>query len=499
MAAAVANSPNISRSPDLGGDRCGGGSGVGCGIGSGHLGRMAPSPDAESNGEGWPPLRCTPSLRAPQGPLVEFLTSGYGYDSRSVAAALALGNEHFEKRELTRAINYYGAAYEIGRLHFDYKPLMHDLVLRRVICFSLAGDFQQAMKESELALQVMPNSAPALLYQGLLHSKMGQADEANAKFQGAVAVARGLRDTVDALVALLMLAQGHNDRCIQICTHTLQRCPQHTLTLLVRGDAYKFHASGYFARQAADDYTALLQVDSSLEDLLGERPSMALHTRFDELLLRFEPRVSKDGPRPYEEYPLCLMSRKHRPFLVASYVLVAVAKLKASVRSTQLVQDVSKRNAELLQARASAERKVRQLVEAQQKLATSDVSPQSEVWGPADPASRVRRYRRYWMEKPLGFPRRSESSDSLPAAGAGAQGRSLSPGIDERGLSSMTSEAQGWRHAEASSGEPLASRLAHLQQAWSRPTSAAQSPRVPAEEAPALLYTSAGSNCDPQG
>jgi len=380
----------------------------------------APTADARTllalhQQQDFPPLRCTPSLQAPQGPLVDFLTGGYGYDDQSVAAAVQQGNAHFEKRELPKALDYFGAAYEIGRLHFDYKPLMHDLVVRRILCFSMMGDLQQALHEHELALRVVPHSATALLLAGMIYSKLGDADNANQSFQRAVAQCRELRDLIDCVVATFMLAQGHCDRAIQICSQVLTRQPKYAFALLVRGDAYKFHASGYFARQAADDYTALLEIDPSLQALSGERITQQQHSRIDELVLCFHPRLKAEGPRSYDQYPMCAVYRKRRPFLVVAFVLFATAKLKTCVRSTQLVQNVQQRNEELLQARAAAERKVRQLADTQQRLASVESSSFCEVWGPADPDHvHVRKYRRYWMERPLGFPKRELGKDDSP-------------------------------------------------------------------------------------
>lgn len=409
LGSVVPNPPNVERSPALVVENGGGIVGA---VGAVER-RHDPSlpvqewPLVKPSQQSWPPLRCTPSLQAPQGPLIDFLTSGHGYDDQSVAVAVQRANEHFAKRELARAIDFFGAAYEIGRLHFDYKPLMHDLVMRRVICYSMLGDLQKSLEETDLALRVVPHSATALLYRGLLHSKLGAADEANENFHLAVAQCRELRDHIDCIVAFFMLAQGHCDRAIQVCSQVLARKPQFPFALLVRGDAYKFHASGYFARQAADDYTLLLESDIGLQPLIGDRITLQQHARFDELLLRFHPRLEREGPRTYAEYPMCALYRKRRPFLVTALVLLAAAKLKTCVRSTQLVRNVQRRNEELLQARAEAERKVRQLVETQQKLAVLESSSFSEVWGPADPEHvHVRKYRRYWMERPLGFPKR---------------------------------------------------------------------------------------------
>lgn len=437
--------------------------------------------------EEWPPLRCTPSLQAPQGPLVDFLTSGYGYDDQSVATAVRLGNDHFARRELGKAIDYFGAAYEIGRLHFDYKPLMHDLILRRVICYSMQGDLHKALSETDLALRVVPHSAVVLMYRGLLHGKLGDANAANRNFQLAVAQCRELRDFIDCVIALFMHSQGHCDRAIQICQQVLKRQPRYPFALLVRGDAYKFHASGYFVRQAADDYTMLLEINRSLQPLIGDLMTRKQHTRFDEMILTFHPRLQHEGPRPYEEYPMCAEYRKRRPFLVVAFVLFATAKLKTCVRSSQLVRNVEKRNEELLTARSIAERKVRQLVETQQRLAAVESSSYAEVWGPADPDHvRSKKYRRYWMERPLGFPRRHEEPEPLMLPQEPIQYEEVPSPTWVPSPRWVPAAPQSHRNFEA----PM-SMASDRESCWSMadPQSPAPRPRLPAEECPALLFS----------
>lgn len=355
-----------------------------------------------------PALRYATALQVPHSVLVGFLSAGYGFDDSSVAEAVRQANEHFAGREVTKALDVYGAAYELGRLNYDYRPLLHDLLLRRVLCYSMLGRFQEGLHECKMALKIIPNAATGLLLQGLLHSKLHEVDEANEAFQWAVMQNRELRDIIDCLIALFMMGQGENDRAIQICGRVLERSG-HPFARLVRGDAYKFHASGYFTDKAMADYAAVLDFDMGAQSLMGECFTQEQHARADELLLRFHPRLLAEGPRRYEKYPLY---GQRQPFLVVALVLFAVGKLKAWVRSTKLVKDVQMQREELLRQRAAAEHRMLKLFEAQQKVATYESHP--EVWGPAQPLPRVRKYRRYWMERPLDFPRRERD-----AGGAG--------------------------------------------------------------------------------
>jgi len=349
-------------------------------------------------------LRSVPSLQLPQSLLVDFLANGHGYDNASVAAAVGEGNLLFEQRELRRAIDFYGVAYELGRLHLVYLPLMHDLVLRRAVCLSMLGDLKRAIYEAELAQQILPHVPSAYLICGIIHSKLGSADEANHAFQMAVVHCSLLRDVVECVIALFLQARGQYDRAIQICTQVLERSPRHLFGLLARGDSYHFHPSGYFVKKAAKDYAAILEEDESLRPFIG--PQFILdrkhHTRIDELLLRLHPWLAGEAPRAYEMYPNL---GKRCAFFSTSFKLLVVAKLRCFVRSAKLLRHVRSRHDELQQQRATAELRLRDLVEAQRQVAA--VESHLGVWGPADPDHTiVRKYRRYWMERPMNFPRR---------------------------------------------------------------------------------------------
>eukprot|EP00929_Paragymnodinium_shiwhaense_P063050 TRINITY_DN31525_c0_g1_i3.p1 TRINITY_DN31525_c0_g1~~TRINITY_DN31525_c0_g1_i3.p1 ORF type:complete len:955 (-),score=216.60 TRINITY_DN31525_c0_g1_i3:73-2937(-) len=385
------------------------------GAGKGGLAAEAAASDADIelrrcrvNAAGLIPRRCSsPSLQVSQGLLVDFLTGGYGYDQRSVKAALDLGNASFEQRQLRQAADYYAAAYELGRLVYVYPPLLHDLLLRRVLCHSMLGDLNSALREVDLAFEVLANSATAMLLKAVVLAKMQDTDNAMHWFQKAVAGAEELRDLVDCCVAFFSLEKGLVDHATGICNKVLARSPGEPLVLLLRGDSYVAHPSGYYKQEANDDYAVVLQQDRSLQLFCadprsGAKPVVCGKDRIDELLLRFHPWLQVQGPVAYAAYPLC---RQRRPLLVAAFVLYAIGKLRSFVRSSRLVRSVWKQREELLLQRAAAERRMQQLVEAQRKVAA--VESHSQVWGPADPDHvLVRKYRRYWMERPLDFPLR---------------------------------------------------------------------------------------------
>lgn len=371
---------------------------------------MAPIESTTNAGSKRPGLRPVPSLQVPQSQFVDFLTSGYGYDDESVTAAVKKANHYFDRRELRKALDLYGAAYEIGRLHCVYAAMMHDLLIRRVFCLSMLGDFKRALYETDLALEVIPRSPTAYFMHGVVHSKLGNADEANSAFQQAVFHSRLLRDCADCIISLFLQGEGHNDRAIQICTKVLERSPKLPLALLRRGDAYKFHASGYYGQKAAADYATLLELDISYQPEIGQIFTKDTHARADELVLKFHPYLKEQGPGPYFFYKFF---GKPPPFMVFSLVLIFTVKLKTHVKSTKLLQNVLQKHEELLQQRAAAEWKVLQVVEMQRKLA--GVESHCEVWGPADPDHvLVRRYRRLWMERPLNFPARKGKESPGP-------------------------------------------------------------------------------------
>jgi len=342
------------------------------------------------------PLRCPLPLEAIQQLLIQYLASGKGYDDASVAAATREGNHCFQQKDFSRALDMFGIAYEIGRLHYAYRPLLHDILLRRILCQSLLGRFEQALQECHTAAWLIPNEATCNLLYGVIYSKLGRSEEANSSFQQAVATCCGLRDLVDCLIAFFTKQHGFLDRSIRICTQVLKRSPRYPLALLVRGDCYKCNQASKASRHSATaDYTALLELDFSYQAILcRQAPKPAQHTRADELLLSFHPFLQMQSPRPYASYALC---RQKDPLVVASLVLLAVTKLRIMSSSGRMLRSVQKAYDELLEQRALLQRKVYGLMVTQNRMASPLAN---QVYGPIDPEhASTRRYRRYWMEQ----------------------------------------------------------------------------------------------------
>eukprot|EP00930_Biecheleria_cincta_P075592 TRINITY_DN6276_c0_g1_i2.p1 TRINITY_DN6276_c0_g1~~TRINITY_DN6276_c0_g1_i2.p1 ORF type:complete len:758 (+),score=115.69 TRINITY_DN6276_c0_g1_i2:56-2329(+) len=367
----------------------------------------------EVNPEGWP-VRCPVNLQAPQEPLIDFLATGRGYDDNSVAAALREGTEAFQRKDFGHARDLFGVAYELGRLHHAYRPLLHDLLLRRILCHSMLGDFAKALQECEMAAWMIPNEATCCLLHGVVYSKLGRVDEANVSFQQAVALRRDFRNLVDCLVAFFTVSHGYCDRAVHICTQVLRRSPGHPFALLIRGDAYKFdpRAEEQHRQNAKKDYATLLDIDLAYQSLIPRhRPEPANHVRADELLLSFHPFLQMQGPKPYVHYALC---RKRDPFTVASLVLLAVAKMRMLSRSGRLTRDVRHAYEDLLDQRTYLEQKVKRLVELQQRMTEPKAS---EVYLPVEPDHEsIRKYRRYWMEVPPPSPKQAARAMSPRAS-----------------------------------------------------------------------------------
>ncbi|CAE7199423.1 Comt [Symbiodinium natans] len=315
----------------------------------------------------WPP-RCPLPLEAIQQLLIHYLASGRGYDDASVAAAASEGNRFFQQKDFGRALDLYGIAYEVGRLHYAYRPLLHDLLLRRILCHSLLGRFEQALQECHTAAWLIPHEATCQLLFGVIYSKLGRGEEANSSFQQAVATCWDLRDLVDCLIAFFTKQHGFMDRAIRICTQVLKRNPRYPLAMLVRGDTHKCNQASKTARHSATaDYTALLELDFSYQAILcRQAPKPANHTRADELLLSFHPFLQMQTPRPYASYALC---RRKDPLVVASLVLLAVTKLRIMSTSGKMLRSVQQAYDELLEQRAQLQRKVYGLMLTQQPSA----------------------------------------------------------------------------------------------------------------------------------
>ncbi len=117
--------------------------------------------------------RFLPQLCGVNDLVIDFMSQGADYDIISVERALHEGNEFFERAEYLKALDLYAVAYEIFRFlpAVDrYFPVAHDCILRRMICLSVIGRFEQGLEESLIALAVLPNSPACYFFQGILYS-----------------------------------------------------------------------------------------------------------------------------------------------------------------------------------------------------------------------------------------------------------------------------------------------------------------------------------------
>lgn len=384
----------------------------------------------------WQRPRPSPALQPRHRSLEEFLErEGHGYSTQSVAAAVRRANADFGAREVGRAAEAYGVAYELARLTFDYRPLLFDVAIRRALCCSMMGAdlapagpvSSRAWEALEVAEQIIPNTSVVKVLKGLICMKAGlsQQEERDTHLttavewlQSAVSQHRApfrqpLEDFVECLQAHAALSFGDCDGAIQICSKVLSRSGSHAFALLVRGDACKFHVSGHFEREAAEDYAAVLRLDATLQPLLGMHFQLTPPTRLEELTLRFHPSLDKQGPRPYEEYPMYAAYSRRQYFFVAAWVVHFVASLRVRVRSSRLRRSVQVQSRGLW----------RHVEERTTALAELE-STTGEVWGPYDPDSQVKRYRRYWMEmpRPSRSPRREQKEGGAELARADACG-----------------------------------------------------------------------------
>eukprot|EP00403_Amphidinium_massartii_P029206 CAMPEP_0178390252 /NCGR_PEP_ID=MMETSP0689_2-20121128/10549_1 /TAXON_ID=160604 /ORGANISM="Amphidinium massartii, Strain CS-259" /LENGTH=813 /DNA_ID=CAMNT_0020010753 /DNA_START=57 /DNA_END=2499 /DNA_ORIENTATION=- len=370
-------------------------------------------------------LRFIPSIPLDQQLFVNVLAHGYNFDQQSVNAVIKDANLLFEQREWSNAINAYGLAYELARMQLMYAPLMHDILQRRILCNLLLGNLDQAQQEVDLAQQVIPRVPTTLLLAGILKCRQGEDDAANDLFQLASVLDNSLCNAVDCIVGFTMLQRGFNDRATLICNDILGRTAAADekpmpLALLLRAEAYRLHPSGCFGQQADADLAALKGCSTN-----AEPPPPVLNSdgvaNYEELLLHFRVREALNtGPKLSSSYP-CYESRfLLEPFYFAVRICRVIAKLRVLAKSSRLLRAVQEEHSLLLQQCVSAEHRVREIVELQRHDGGTADSL-NEVWGPNEREDASgRKYRRYWMERPMSFPMRPRSRP------ASASGRRLS-------------------------------------------------------------------------
>jgi len=129
--------------------------------------------------------KCVPALDGSAPLLIDFISAGGNYDHASVNAALRSANEFFDQRDYRKALSFYAIAYDIFRLMAEdeiYLPLGHDILVRRVLCWSYLGELDRALDETTKALEVVPMTPSTLFLLGVVHAKRMDATSANAAF-----------------------------------------------------------------------------------------------------------------------------------------------------------------------------------------------------------------------------------------------------------------------------------------------------------------------------
>lgn len=133
--------------------------------------------------------RWLPALPGVTELVIDFLSCGMQYEMVTVERAVHEGNNLFDRGEYLKALDFFAVGYEVFRFlskNDRYFPLAHDIMLRRVICWSIVGNFSKGLEEVLFTLAIVPNSPTAYFMQGILYSKTNNTSDANVSFQRCV-------------------------------------------------------------------------------------------------------------------------------------------------------------------------------------------------------------------------------------------------------------------------------------------------------------------------
>lgn len=381
-----------------------------------------------------PPLRSLPALQIPNDHLITWLSSGQSYDVASVERKLVEGNERFDNGDHAAAFDAYGVAYQVYRLvPHPFRPLAHDLVLRRVLCLSYLGRLDEALNECEVALTIVPKAPTTLLLHGLLSYRSGLVLQANESFESCMRQDPDLMDCAQLIIAAMLQATGRAEDAIEVASRVVRRADS-VFARIVRGDCYKFHPKGCFGGEAAEDYSTALMADPSISSLLGRgfAPASA-RGHLERLLLHFHPWLWRNFPRVLQHYQLYGFNynnlRNIRTPNNFSYtvwvglVLLCVARLKRLVRNRRQRQREAEEKAAYEAKQNTLEGRLQNLCEAARlsedyfRKNNHGSKEAALVNGQVHKARAVRPrsahdYRRIWNEQPQGFPRRQESGNA---------------------------------------------------------------------------------------
>jgi Tfp pilus assembly protein PilF len=105
---------------------------------------------------------------------------GHPMDERT-KQLLALGREHYEKREFDKALQYLKQVLERGEGRFA------DVLNMVGVIYHDRGRFEEARAAFEEALQINPNYTEAALNLAVTYNDLGRYDEAKRVYQAAIA------------------------------------------------------------------------------------------------------------------------------------------------------------------------------------------------------------------------------------------------------------------------------------------------------------------------
>eukprot|EP00392_Amoebophrya_sp_AT5.2_P005245 g5254.t1 len=418
--------------------------------------------------------RFVPQLPNVNDLVIDYMTHGNDYDPLTVERAVMEANVLFDRGEYLRALNYFAVAYELFRFLPDrdrYFPLAHDVLLRRVICLSILGRFEQALEECGMLLTVSPNSPAAFFFQGILFSKTNDTGNANAAFQRCVSQNPDYHSLIDVLVGIFLHMGAYFDHAIAVAGKVLQResgvgdARLEALALILRADSYKFHNDGYYAVQAADDYCTLFTKGAEYRRYMGQGFAFKNHDLIENRYIReFSDVFENTRPRGFYEYPLFNLVRNCnvRPLNVVGLVLLCAAKFLVRNRSTRVLKRLEREQdaleqkrssveAELLALNASEPLDVKALMQKRRTKGSAEdrfqLRPGDDglvVWGPADAdLIHVKPYRRYWCERPAKAPKVILDDGRVVSEKAAEEIKETRAEADARKRSKSTSPGRG--------------------------------------------------------
>jgi hypothetical protein len=283
------------------------------------------------------------------------------------------------------------------------------------MCLSYAGQLEEALKECDVALTIVPNAPTTLLLHGLLSYRTGLVLQANESFRSCMRQDPDLKDIAELTIAAMMQATGRSEDAIEVASKVLRRSDS-VFARIVRGDCYKFHPRGCFGREAAEDYSLALVADPSVSTLLGQgfAPAFA-RGHLERLLLRFHPWLWRDGPPVLQAYPL-MKAGNFQQTVFIGLVFLCVARMRRLVHNGRQRRREAEEKAAYEARHSDLELRMMQLCEAarlsEASFKKNSIAKEAALVNGQVRSARTARpksahdYRRVWKERPQGFPLR---------------------------------------------------------------------------------------------